>query len=69
MKQQNHDTYKAIGSKVKSHDAPTESLKAPLKPFNCEAYSFKICRYFFNCTSPTIPRVHQKLISARNFRL
>lgn len=43
----------AMGSRLKSHESPTESSKASSIALSCEAYSSKNWPYFFNCASPT----------------
>ena len=44
-----------IGSKVKSHESPTDSSSASSMPFSWLAYSSKNCPYFRSCISPAIP--------------
>lgn len=47
-------TCRAIGSRLKSQESPTESSRAFSIAFNCDAYSSKNWPYFLNCASPTI---------------
>ena len=47
-------TCRAMGSRLKSQESPTESSSASSIAFNCDAYSSKNWPYFLNCASPTI---------------
>lgn len=47
-------TCRAMGSRLKSQESPTESSNASSIAFNCEAYSSKNWPYFLSCASPTI---------------
>lgn len=49
-------TCRAMGSRLKSQESPTESSSASSIAFNCDAYSSKNWPYFLNCASPTISK-------------